>query len=361
VKPYKLIVSGGGTGGHIYPALAIAEAFKAQFASPDILFVGAKGKMEMEKVPKAGFEIEGIWISGFQRSLSFQNILFPLKVLVSLIQSFFIIKKFKPTVVVGTGGFASGPLLQMAQWLNVPTLIQEQNSYPGITNRILSKKVDKICVAYEEMERYFPQSKIRLTGNPIRPLMLDHTITPADAKSFFGLNPEKKTLVIIGGSLGARRINELVAAQVEFFKRHSLQVIWQCGALYFEKYKKFAQEDVVVRPFVYEMEQLYTASDVIISRAGAGSISELSCVGKPLLLIPSPNVTANHQFHNAQALVKKGAALLLEERELDSKFQEVFSTLITNNTLNKEMQRELRALAKPNAAQDIVNEIMHLV
>ena len=361
MKPYKLIVSGGGTGGHIYPALAIAEAFKAQFTTEDILFVGAKGKMEMEKVPKAGFEIKGIWISGFQRSLSFQNILFPLKIFVSLIQSFFIIKKFKPTVVVGTGGFASGPLLQMAQWLNLPTLIQEQNSYPGITNRILSKKVDKICVAYEGMERYFPQSKIRLTGNPIRPIMLNDSITPAIGKSFFGLNPEKKTLVVIGGSLGAKRINELVATQIEFFKSHSLQVIWQCGALYFEKYKKFAQGDIVVRPFVYEMEQLYAASDLIISRAGAGSISELSCVGKPLLLIPSPNVTANHQFHNAQALVKKSAALLLEEKELDSKFQEVFGTLITNQSLSGDIQRELKALARPNAVQDIIEEIIDLV
>ena len=360
MKPNRLIVSGGGTGGHIYPALAIANIYKQELPESDVLFVGAKGKMEMEKVPKAGFKIKGIWISGFQRSLSLQNILFPLKLVFSLMQSFFIIKKFKPTLVVGTGGFASGPLLQMAQWLKLPTLIQEQNSYPGITNRILSKKVDRICVAYEGMERYFPASKIKLTGNPIRPIMLSEEISSSAAKIFFGLDPEKDTLVIIGGSLGARRINELIADQIDFFKGQSLQVIWQCGALYHDEYKGLAQKDVVIRPFIYEMEQLYAASDMIISRAGAGSLSELSCVGKPLLLIPSPNVTANHQFHNAQALVKKKAALMLEEKDLDVKFQTVFSSLITDIELRDEMRTQLKAMAKPEAAQAIVNEMLNL-
>ncbi len=361
MKHYRLIVSGGGTGGHIYPALAIATVFKQQFINTEILFVGAKGKMEMEKVPKAGFEIKGIWISGFQRSITIKNLLFPLKVLVSLIHSYFIIKKFKPNLVVGTGGFASGPLLKMAQWLKLPTLIQEQNSYPGITNRILSKKADKICVAYEGMERYFPKIKIRNTGNPIRPEMLDQTITPSVAKLFFGLDTDKQTLVVIGGSLGARSINRLIANQIHFFKKHSLQVIWQCGTLYYEKYKDFAQEDVIIRPFIYEMEQLYAASDIIISRAGAGSLSELSCVGKPMLLIPSPNVTANHQFHNAQALVKKNAALMLEEKELDSKFQDVFSSLVIDNSIREKMQNQLKGLAKPNASQAVVNELIELV
>ena len=241
MKPYRLIVSGGGTGGHIYPALAIATVFKQQFSTAEILFVGAKGKMEMEKVPKAGFDIKGIWISGFQRSLSIRNLLFPLKVLISLMHSYFIIKKFKPTLVIGTGGFASGPLLKMAQWLKLPTLIQEQNSYPGITNRILSKKADKICVAYQDMERFFPSNKICLTGNPIRPIMIDNTITNSKARLFFNLNPNQDTLVVIGGSLGARRINELIADQIEFFKSHSLQLIWQCGSLYYDQYKTFAK------------------------------------------------------------------------------------------------------------------------
>ncbi len=361
MKPYRLIVSGGGTGGHIYPALAIATVFKQQFSTAEILFVGAKGKMEMEKVPKAGFDIKGIWISGFQRSLSIRNLLFPLKVLISLMHSYFIIKKLKPTLVIGTGGFASGPLLKMAQWLKLPTLIQEQNSYPGITNRILSKKADKICVAYQDMERFFPSKKICLTGNPIRPIMIDNAITNSKARLFFNLNPNQDTLVVIGGSLGARRINELIADQIEFFKSHSLQLIWQCGSLYYDQYKTFEQEGIIVRPFIYEMEQLYSAASIIISRAGAGSLSELCCVGKPLLLIPSPNVTANHQFHNAQALVKKNAALMLEENELDLKFQEVFESLIKNNSLKEEMQIQLKELAKPDAAIVIVNEMMALL
>jgi UDP-N-acetylglucosamine--N-acetylmuramyl-(pentapeptide) pyrophosphoryl-undecaprenol N-acetylglucosamine transferase len=361
VKPVKLIVSGGGTGGHIYPALSIAAAIKQEQKNADILFVGARGKMEMEKVPKAGFPIRGLWISGFQRSLSIQNLLFPLKLVVSLIHSFFILRKFKPTIVVGTGGFASGPLLQVAQWLNIPTLIQEQNSYPGITNRILGKKVDRICVAYEGMERYFPSSKTVLTGNPIRASICVSSKDAKKAKSFFKLNPKKKTLVILGGSLGSQRINELIASEIEFFKNCSLEVVWQCGALYYDRYKSMRQDGLVVKPFVYEMDQLFAAADFIISRSGAGSLSELSCVGKPLLLVPSPNVTANHQYHNAMALVKVNAARLIEEKELEDKFEDVFSEIITNQKLQKEMQKQLKLLAKPQATQHIVNEMRQLI
>ena len=357
----NILISGGGTGGHIYPAIAIANELKERYPHAKFLFVGAKDKMEMEKVPEAGYEITGLWISGIQRKLTFKNLLFPVKLLVSLFKSRKIIKEFKPDIAIGTGGFASGPTIIMANRCKIPTLIQEQNSYPGITNRILSKKVDRICVAYEGMERYFPASKIKLTGNPIRPIMLSEEISSSAAKIFFGLDPEKDTLVIIGGSLGARRINELIADQIDFFKGQSLQVIWQCGALYHDEYKGLAQKDVVIRSFVYEMEQLYAASDMIISRAGAGSLSELSCVGKPLLLIPSPNVTANHQFHNAQALVKKKAALMLEEKDLDVKFQTVFSSLITDIELRDEMRTQLKAMAKPEAAQAIVNEMLNLI
>ena len=361
MKPFKLIVSGGGTGGHIYPALSIATAIRQEQKDAHILFVGARGKMEMEKVPKAGFPIRGLWISGFQRSLSIQNFLFPLKLLVSLIQSLFILRKFKPTIVVGTGGFASGPLLQVAQWFKIPTLIQEQNSYPGITNRILGKKVNRICVAYEGMDRYFPSSKTVLTGNPIRASICGSTVDTKKAKSFFELNPQKKTLVILGGSLGSQRINELIASKIDFFKSCSLEVVWQCGAWYYDRYKSMSQDGLVVKPFVNEMDQLFTAADFIISRSGAGILSELSCVGKPLLLIPSPNVTANHQYYNAMALVNVNAARLIEEKDLEEKFEGVFSEIITNEKLQKEMQKQLKSIAKPQATQHIINEMKQLI
>jgi UDP-N-acetylglucosamine--N-acetylmuramyl-(pentapeptide) pyrophosphoryl-undecaprenol N-acetylglucosamine transferase len=360
VKPIRLIVSGGGTGGHIYPALAIATELKNKISGSEVLFVGALGKMEMEKVPKAGYQIKGVWISGFQRSLSLQNILFPLKLIVSLFQAFFIIKQFKPTIVVGTGGFASGPVLQVAQWLGLPTLIQEQNSYPGITNRLLSKKVDSICVAFEGMDRFFPLHKIKMTGNPIRSMDLNVN-SSKDAKQFFGLDKNKKTLAIIGGSLGAKKINELIASKIEFIKHLDLQILWQCGELYYEEFKNKAQESVVIQPFVYDMNQFYNAADFIISRAGAGSLSELCSVGKPLILIPSPNVTANHQFHNADALARKGAAMVIKENELPAQFETVFTSLVTDNEAKAKMSLALKSLAKTDASKAIVNEMIALL
>ena len=360
MKPFNLIISGGGTGGHIYPALAIATGIKEHFAEASILFVGAKGKMEMEKVPKAGFPIEGLWISGFQRSLSIENLLFPVKLISSLWNAFRILKRFNPDMVVGTGGFASGPLLQVAQWLGLPTLIQEQNSYPGITNRILSKKVDRICVAYKGLEHFFPKSKIRLTGNPVR-ASLTQSYSSEKAKAFFGLDPKRKTLAVIGGSLGAKNINLLIYNELDFIEEQGLQILWQCGSLYYEIYKTVQSKAVVVRPFIYEMEQFYAAADFIISRAGAGSISELCCVGKPLLLIPSPNVTANHQYHNATALVNENAALLIEEEELDKKFKVQFSNWISDTGLQLKMKENLKALAKPEATQSIIKEIQQLL
>lgn len=360
VKPIRLIVSGGGTGGHIYPALAIATELKNKISGSEVLFVGALGKMEMEKVPKAGYQIKGVWISGFQRSLSLQNILFPLKLIVSLFQAFFIIKQFKPTIVVGTGGFASGPVLQVAQWLGLPTLIQEQNSYPGITNRLLSKKVDSICVAFEGMDRFFPLHKIKMTGNPIRSMDLNVNYSK-DAKQFFGLDKNKKTLAIIGGSLGAKKINELIASKIEFIKHLDLQILWQCGELYYEEFKNKAEESVVIQPFVYDMNQFYNAADFIISRAGAGSLSELCSVGKPLILIPSPNVTANHQFHNADALARKGAAMVIKENELPAQFETVFTSLVTDNEAQEKMSLALKSLAKTDASKAIVNEMIALL
>ena len=359
MKPIKLIISGGGTGGHIYPAIAIAMGVKKTNLNSRILFVGAKGKMEMEKVPKAGFSIKGLWISGFQRSLSIQNLMFPLKVALSILQAFRILTKFKPNLVIGTGGFASGPLLQVAQWLGLPTLIQEQNSYPGFTNRILGKNANRICVAYDNMEIFFPKSKICLTGNPIRSI-LTKLIPSEEAKLYFDLDPKIKTLVVIGGSLGSSRINELIGSNLDFFKELGLQVLWQCGPSYYKKYKKTVSKNVVIHPFISKMEQLYAAADFIISRAGAASISELSCVGKPILLIPSPNVTANHQYHNALALVKEKAALMLEEKELEEKFEKHFSFLVSDQSIQKEMQKNLRRLSMPDATNNILKEIIKL-
>ena len=361
MKAFKLIFSGGGTGGHIYPALAIAKSFKNIKPDTNFLFVGAIDKMEMEIVPKSDFKIKGLWISGFQRSLSLKNLLFPFKVFTSLLQSLFILVRFNPDAVIGTGGFASWPLLQVAQWLGYPTLIQEQNSYPGIANRILGKKANSVCVAYEKMEHYFPLSKLRLTGNPVRFNMLSSGISASAAKSYFGLDPQKPTLVILGGSLGAKRINELVANELFFFKKHDFQILWQCGALYFDKYKTLSSQEVIIKSFVYEMEKLYAAADIIISRAGAGSLSELSCVGKPLILIPSPNVTANHQFHNAQVLVDKKAAFLLKECDIPKFFKITFKKLVTDKNLQKEMGQNLKAFAKPYSTNEIIKEIMELL
>jgi len=359
VKPIKLIISGGGTGGHIYPALAIAKAIKEMNLNSSILFVGAKNKMEMEKVPNEGFSIKGLWISGFKRSLSTQNFLIPLKLFVSIIHSFLIIKKFKPNVVIGTGGFASGPILKVAQWLGLPTLIQEQNSYPGITNRILSKNANRICVAYDGMGIFFPKCKISLTGNPIRANLIDSKSYDG-AKLYFDLNPKIKTLVVIGGSLGSKRINELIRSNLDFFKKLNLQVLWQCGSIYYKKYSEISSKNIFIKPFISNMDKLYAAADFIISRAGAGTISELCCVGKPILLIPSPNVTANHQYHNAMALVNEKAALMIEEKELEENFQKKISLLVGNESIQKQIKENLRRLSKPDATQKILNEIIEI-
>ena len=359
MKPIKLIISGGGTGGHIYPALAIAKAIKEMNLNSSILFVGAKNKMEMEKVPNEGFSIKGLWISGFKRSLSTQNFLIPLKLFVSVIHSFLIIKKFKPNVVIGTGGFASGPILKVAQWLGLPTLIQEQNSYPGITNRILSKNANRICVAYDGMENFFPKCKIRLTGNPIRANLIDSKSYDG-AKLYFDLNPKMKTLVVIGGSLGSKRINELIRSNLDFFKKLNLQVLWQCGSIYYKQYSEISSKNIFIKPFISNMDKLYAAADFIISRAGAGTISELCCIGKPILLIPSPNVTANHQYHNALALMKEKAALMIEEKELEENFQKKLSLLIGNKSIQKQIKENLRRLSKPDATQKILNEIIEI-
>ncbi len=362
MKPYKFILSGGGTGGHIYPAIAIANELKSHFPDAEFLFVGAQDKMEMQKVPQAGYEIEGLWIAGLQRKLTLQNAIFPLKLINSLWKSRNIIKKFKPNAVIGTGGFASGPLLQMANSLNIPTVIQEQNSYPGITNKLLSKKANAICVAYENLEQFFPSKKIVVTGNPVRQDILDIDSKRSEAITYFNLDDNKKTLLVIGGSLGARRINQLIAKEIEFFLHHNLQIIWQCGNLYMADYKQFSEiENVQVLSFIDRMDLIYAAADFVISRAGASSVSELCLVGKPVLFIPSPNVAEDHQTKNAKAIVEKNGALLLKESELDDKFESVFNKLIQDENLQNNLSQNIKKLAKPNATRDIVEQIIKLV
>ena len=358
---HKFIISGGGTGGHIYPAIAIANELKSRFPKAEFLFVGAQDKMEMQKVPQAGYAIKGLWIAGLQRKLTLQNLLFPVKLISSLWKSRAIINSFKPDVVIGTGGFASGPLLQMANSLNIPTLIQEQNSYPGITNKLLSKKANKICVAYENLDRFFPNDKMILTGNPVRQDLISIDSKRAEAIKYFNLDPAKKTLLILGGSLGARRVNQLIEKELDFFASQNVQIIWQCGKFYLDEYKKFDSNNVQVLAFIDRMDLVYAAADFVISRAGASSVSELSIVGKPVLFIPSPNVAEDHQTKNAKSIVDKKGALMIKESELDENFSSVFSDLVTNENLQKQLSENIKKLAKVNATNDIVDEIVKLI
>ncbi len=361
MENYKFIISGGGTGGHIYPAIAIANELKSRFPNAEFLFVGAQDKMEMQKVPQAGYAIKGLWIAGLQRKLTLQNILFPVKLIISLLKSRAIIKSFNPDVVIGTGGFASGPLLQMANLLNIPTLIQEQNSYPGITNKLLSNKANKICVAYENLERFFPNKKMILTGNPVRQDLTAIDSKREEAIKFFNLDPSKKTLLILGGSLGARRVNQLIEKELDFFASQNVQIIWQCGKFYFDEYKKYNSNSIQVFAFLDRMDLVYAAADFVISRAGASSVSELSIVGKPVIFIPSPNVAEDHQTKNAKSIVDSKGALMIKESELEENFNSVFSDLVINENLQKQLSDNIKKLAKINATKDIVDEIVKLI
>lgn len=361
MKKPRFIISGGGTGGHIYPAVAIANELKSRFPEAEFLFVGAKDKMEMQKVPQAGYAIKGLWISGIQRKLTLDNAMFPFKLLSSMWNSFRIIKSFKPDVVIGTGGFASGAVLKVASMLNIPTVIQEQNSYPGITNKLLAKKANKICVAYENLERFFPKNKMILTGNPVRQDLINEA-SKSEAIAYFKLDANKKTLLVLGGSLGARRINQLIEKELDFLLSQNIQIIWQCGKLYLNDYSKYNEkENVQVVAFIDRMDLVYAAADVVISRSGASSVSELCIVGKPTIFIPSPNVAEDHQTKNAKAISDKNGAILIKESELDVQFETVFSDLISNESKQAELSQNIKKLAKPNATKDIVEEIIKLI
>jgi len=361
VDNYRFILSGGGTGGHIYPAVAIANELKRRHPDAEFLFVGAKDKMEMEKVPQAGYEIKGLWISGLQRKLTLKNLMFPFKLISSLLGARKIVKQFRPHVAIGTGGFASGPLLKVAAGAGIPCVLQEQNSFAGITNKLLAGKAEKICVAYDGMEKFFPKEKIVKTGNPIRMDLVDLKAGKKEASTFFGLDANKKTLLVLGGSLGARRINQLVEKELGFFEEQGLQVVWQCGKLYYEDYKKYDSGSVKVLAFVNRMDLAYTVADVIISRAGAGSVSELCLVGKPVVFVPSPNVAEDHQTKNASALVAENAAIMMRESELDENFEKGFTQLMASEEMQKSLGQNIKKLAMPKATEHIVDEIEKLL
>jgi UDP-N-acetylglucosamine--N-acetylmuramyl-(pentapeptide) pyrophosphoryl-undecaprenol N-acetylglucosamine transferase len=364
LKPLRVILSGGGTGGHIFPAVAIANEIKKLVPQAEILFVGALGRMEMEKVPAAGYKIIGIPIAGLQRKLTLSNFKLPLLLLRSFFQTRKIISEFKPQVVVGTGGYASGPILRTAAGKGIPTLIQEQNSYAGITNRILSKKVNRICVAYEGMENFFPKEKILLTGNPVRQDISGPEDKRNEALKFFNLDPNKKTILVIGGSLGARTINEAMVAGLDELDKNKIQLIWQTGKSFFEKAReaarKFSADSIYAFDFISRMDLAYAAADIVISRAGASSVSELCNTGKPCILVPSPNVAEDHQTKNAMALVKKNAALLVKDEDASKVLINKAVVLLNDHNTLADLKQNIRKMAFTDSANVIAREVLKL-
>ena len=362
---YRVIISGGGTGGHIYPAIAIANKLKERIPDVEVLFVGAKGKMEMQKVPEAGFPIKGIWISGIRRNRSIANLLFPFKLLISLVQSYFIIAKFRPDVAVGVGGFASGPLLWTTSVLRIPTLIQEQNSFAGITNKLLARKVDKICVAYDHMERFFPKEKIIKTGNPVREDILDIHNRRSAAFRFFNFEKDRKTIFIMGGSLGARTVNVSVFNNIRKIIDGEVQLVWQIGKIYYDDYeqrmKSYDVSRIRMYDFLKEIDLAYAVADIIVSRAGALSISELTIVGKPTILIPSPNVAEDHQTANAKALVQHDAAILVTDSDAPRELVDKVMKTLQDEELMVKLSTNIKKLALPDATDRIADEIEDLL
>lgn len=361
----RIIISGGGTGGHTFPAIAIADAIKEKEPTADILFVGAKGKIEMEKVPKAGYPIKGLWISGFHRKLTLRNLLFPVKLLASMVKSWGILRDFQPDAVVGVGGFASGPLLDVAARKGIPTLIQEQNSYAGATNRLLAGKVDRICVAYENMERYFPAGKIVLTGNPVRKDLLRERLSREVGAAHFDFDPARPILFVFGGSLGAKSINEAMAANAELLgNKPEVQVLWQMGSLYVEDFGSCATAqlpNVKAQAFIDRMDMAYAMADLVICRAGALTISELAQLGQAAMLIPSPNVAEDHQTKNAKALVANQAAVLLPDPEAKEKIITNALSLLAQPEELAQMGKNIKAMARPDAAAQIAGEVLQLI
>lgn len=365
MQQYRVIISGGGTGGHIYPAIAIANAIKEAQPNAEILFVGANGKMEMEKVPKAGYKIVGLDIVGLQRKLTLKNLAFPFKLMKSLSKAKKIVKDFNPDIAIGVGGYASGPLLRKAGGLNVPTMLQEQNSYPGLTNRLLAKKAMKICVAYDNMDRFFDAEKIVFTGNPVRKTITDISGKKEAGRKHFGLEEEKKTLLVLGGSLGARTVNESIKAALKGFQENGIQVLWQTGKGYIDNVQAFIQEhgftNVKAFDFIYEMDLAYASADIVVSRAGALSISELCVTGKASVLVPSPNVSEDHQTKNAMALVNQDAAVLVKDDEAIETIEGTVVDLFNDNDRIIKLSSNIASFGRPNAAEAIANEAFKLM
>ncbi|MFN8167108.1 MAG: undecaprenyldiphospho-muramoylpentapeptide beta-N-acetylglucosaminyltransferase [Bacteroidia bacterium] len=364
-RSLRVIISGGGTGGHIFPAIAIANALKEMNPSSEFLFVGAEGRMEMEKVPAAGYKITGLSISGIQRSLSLKNLLLPFKVINSVFRSRQIIREFRPDVAIGVGGYASGPLLFAATSMKIPALIQEQNSFAGVTNKILSKRVQKICVAYDGMEKYFPKEKIVLTGNPVRENMVDISGKREEAMKFFELRSDRKTVLVIGGSLGARTINESIGNGLKEFAGKDIQLIWQTGKGFFQNARGLAMgysgAGIRIYDFIQRMDLAFAAADVVVSRAGASSVSELSLVGKPSILVPSPNVAEDHQTKNAMALVNAGAAILVKDQEAYHNLQKETMALINDSDRKAKLSANISRMALKNSARVIAEEVYKLI
>ncbi|WP_288856353.1 undecaprenyldiphospho-muramoylpentapeptide beta-N-acetylglucosaminyltransferase [uncultured Bacteroides sp.] len=373
----RLIISGGGTGGHIFPAISIANAIKELCPDAEILFVGAEGRMEMQRVPDAGYRIIGLPVAGFDRKHLWKNFSVLLKLIRSQWKAWSIIKEFRPQVAVGVGGYASGPTLKTAGMMGIPTLIQEQNSYAGVTNKLLAQKACKICVAYEGMEKFFPAEKIIMTGNPVRQNLLGHSILHADAVKYFGLNPERKTILILGGSLGARTINQTLTASLDVVRAHpDVQFIWQTGKIYIDQVRETittATGEVVRNPhistipnlyvtdFIKDMANAYAAADLVISRAGAGSISEFCLLHKPVILVPSPNVAEDHQTKNALALADKNAAIYVKDIEAKDKLLPTALETISNPQKLKDLSENIARLALPNSATVIAKEVLKLI
>ena len=357
-KKYKFIISGGGTGGHIYPALSIADSLKNKFINSELLFVGSKNRMEMKIIPNRGYKIRGLNISGFNRKVSISNLLLPFKLIISLFQSLIILIKFRPNLVIGTGGFASGPILFVSSLINIPTFIQEQNSYPGITNKILGKYSKKIFVAYAGMDKFFDSKKIVYSGNPVREsIRLFKSVKNQQVYKKLNLKSNKKIILVLGGSQGADKLNKSITDSVDFFIKNDLQVILQTGTRYYENYKKFKNKNLIIVPFVDKIEELYSISDLIVSRSGASIISELCIVGKPVIFVPSPNVVDDHQTKNARSIYDNGACEFINEDELDFKLTPIINKLIVSDIYRINLSEKIKAISKKNAVKIILNEI----
>ena len=365
-KEYRIIISGGGTGGHIFPALSIADAIRAKHPDAKILFVGADNRMEMQRVPDAGYDIVGLPIAGFDRKNMLKNVKVLWKIFKSQRMAKKIIKDFAPQAAVGVGGYASGPTLKMAASMNIPTLIQEQNSYAGVTNKILSKHARMICVAYDGMERFFPKEKIKFTGNPVRKNLLEMRANRKEAIKAMGLDENRKCVLIVGGSLGARSINEGIIASFEKIRANNdIQFIWQTGKLYFEEMKKRAAElgkpeNLTITDFVSNMASALSAADIVVSRAGAGSISEFALLGKAVILVPSPNVSEDHQTKNAMALVDKDAAIYVADANVNEELIDKTIETVNDGMKIALLEANIQKMAKPDAASEIADEVLKL-